>query len=175
MDDLRKVQRASALALLTAITGAHVWGVQLGADHALRMDFGQPHLYIREPYPPRAGASQRVRAVAESRLVIPEGEWHLFIESGHWQVRAFSQACVRPDADAASARQVLLALDGQILTAVTFDETSLDWVFMFDLGGELRIGPGCDRSSPTWQNEPQWTLFSVRQPAASYTNGGALV
>ncbi len=132
--------------------GEYVWFVRCVEYGILRLDFGAPHLSIREPAS-IAGDSPRVSAALQRRLVVPTGKWHLFIEYGLWSVEAGGFRCSRTD-DPCDTK-ALGQLEGQKLTSVRYVPEAGEWVFDFDLSGKLSIG--CPKSSP--EGESQWILF----------------
>src|SRR5882757_6558379 len=66
--------------------GKPCWGVKQGHGSSLTLEFGKPHLEIRDPIVARAGASKKVRASLERREVYVHGDWHLWIDCCAWEV-----------------------------------------------------------------------------------------
>jgi hypothetical protein len=134
--------------------GEHAWGSRLSADAVLRMDFGAPHLRIREP-----SSRLDVHEVFRRRLAIPTGRWHLFVESGAWRVKIKDEEGTREDAESQDATRrervtrCLSRLDGQIVRAIARETDA--WRFIFDLGGTLTIADAAEQGG----TEADWTLF----------------
>ena len=79
MEPVRNAEATNVSELFLQITGELVWFARISADNVLRMDFGSPHLKIREPIPHDPGNSQAVIDALERRMVAPTGRWHQFI------------------------------------------------------------------------------------------------
>ena len=135
----RDAEASKALALLLHVKGELVWFVRLSADNVLRMDFGSPHLKIREPNPHASGNSQAVIDALGRRMVTPTGKWHLFISEGEWSVTTKFYACSRSDTNAEHINATLRQLDGQRLVNVNRKNERHGWSLEFDLGAILHI------------------------------------
>jgi hypothetical protein len=55
------------------LIGQLVWSVRRGVGSFLTMEFGAPHLSIREPITPKAARSAKVRRALSRRRVFVEG------------------------------------------------------------------------------------------------------
>jgi len=133
---------------LAPLVGLPCWQVKPGYGTFITLEFGDPHLEIREP-----------KGTLTDRAVTVRGAWHLWIYCCSWTIDD-------PDGTIGTAgdnnrlfRQATSYLDGQALTcaSVTSDACS---TFRFDLGGSLTTQPYNDDGE-------QWMLF---QP-----NGDVLV
>ena len=134
------------------LIGLPAWSVQKGQGSFLTMEFGQPHLLIREPTVSQS-QYERVRARMAQRMVKPVGEWHLWIYCCHWRglSKGAEIACSEdPDEKIAAAAQ---ELDGQKLTAIEADPAAGTSRFSFDLGVSLLTWPYDDED-----NDEQWLL-----------------
>jgi hypothetical protein len=128
--------------------GFPCWGVKPGLFPSLTMEFGEPHLEIREPQPPKPQWSPRTREHFARRLVVVHGAWHLWVYCCDWIVFLYgrsvgdssSRKCVQKAAD---------ALDGQALVSADVRVRGCRTVFEFDLGGRLVTRP-YDRKSEQW-------------------------
>lgn len=124
------------------------WGLVVGGATSLRLEFGEPHLVIREPIEPRPGVPPRARAVLRRRNVRPVGEWHLWIYECHWKVLDRG----RPRGNSTSRRSMQRAasfLQGQKLTGIEIAPRSARTAFRFDLGAELIVWP-IEKLSEMW-------------------------
>ena len=92
--------------------GLPCWNVKPGLFPSLTLEFGQPHLKVnREPQPPKAEWSRRIREHMARRVVVVHGEWHLWILC-HWSVAVHGKQV----GDSSTKRRVqkaARALDGQ--------------------------------------------------------------
>ena len=159
-----KLTLDQTLDILFSLRGKYVWSVRCGEYGVLRLDFGSPHLSVREPSP-TTGKSWRLALALQRRLVIPTGEWHLFVEAGLWSVEAGGVRCSRTDQqfDTRAFNQ----LDGQKLISATYAPASAGWLFTFDLSGTLLI-----REQHLEEDEDtQWTLFFERGGSLSCEAG----
>ena len=69
------------------IYGLPCWNAKAGYGSFLTMEFGEPHLVIREPRS-RPDSSPRLQRLLARRLVTVRGEWHLWIYCCEWQVES---------------------------------------------------------------------------------------
>jgi hypothetical protein len=123
------------------LLGLPAWLVRKGYGSCLTMDFGNPHLKIRHPMIASPQASEWVRRLLARRLVLPRGEWHLWIYCCHW--RALSEdkeiACSESsDQDIVNAAR---EIDGQLLTRVEADPAKGTSGFVFDRGAAIQTWP----------------------------------
>jgi hypothetical protein len=70
------------------LIGLPAWFVRKGYGSSLTMEFGNPHLEIRQPKAASPQVSDQVRRALARRLVLPRGDWHLWIYCCHWRVLA---------------------------------------------------------------------------------------
>jgi hypothetical protein len=132
--------------------GLPCWGVEPGYGLSLTLEFGDPHLEIREPRPPQAHWSRRFRAMMARRRVFVHGEWHLWLWDCDWAV--FLDG--RRVGDCSGLRRVRRAaevLDGQALVSAEVRARGCRTTFGFDLGGRLETRPLNRRGE-------QWLLYT---------------
>jgi hypothetical protein len=131
--------------------GHPCWLVKPGYAGFLTMEFGEPHLEIREPTDSHA-ASKQVRELFARRMVTVRGDWHLWICWCDWAV--FSNGKII--GELSTTRRIQRAahvLDGQKLISFSLGKRKGHSVFEFDLGARLETLP-YDRKSE------QWMLFT---------------
>ncbi len=137
------------------LLGKPCWQVEQGYSSFLTLEFGEPHLSVREPIQASAGASPRVRRSLARRDVTLRGDWHLWITYCEWVL--WQGARYRATSRSSDARitDALLDLDGQQLTSVEVSPDLRHSCFRFDLGGRLETF--------AYKNEDnlieQWMLF----------------
>jgi hypothetical protein len=68
-----KLSLDQTVEILSSLRGEYVWFVRCGEYGVLWLDFGNPHLSVREPSS-TAGKSERLAIVLQRRLVIPAGK-----------------------------------------------------------------------------------------------------
>ncbi len=130
------------------VYGLPCWGVQPGCGSFLTLEFGEPHLRIREPIDSENKVPLRVKRHLARRRVFVKGQWHLWIYCCDWSV--YENGKVK--GDSTSRRRIRRAaevLDGQKLTSVTITPRGCRSVFKFDLGARLETKP-FDRKSEQW-------------------------
>jgi hypothetical protein len=136
------------------------WGVKRGHGSFLTLEFGRPHLIVREPIASASG-SIRMRRRLQKRHVYVAGQWHLWIYCCDWQLREG----VRAIGDSSSARRVDRAarhLDGQRFVEVTIGSSGARTMFLFDGGSVLETKP-YDRKSEQWfLYEPRGHVLGFR-------------
>lgn len=143
------------------VYGKPCWGVKRGYGSFLTLEFGRPHLVIREPGRIADDVSPRVRNAFARRLVTVHGDWHLWIYCCDWVVRDADKVI----GDSSNARRMDRAaafLDGQKLSSVSLRARGARTRFGFDLGGELETVP-YDRTSEQWfLYEPTGKVLALR-------------
>ena len=84
----------------------------------LTLEFGAPHVLIREPRVPRPGGSERVRRHLRRRHVRIGGDWHLWIQYCDWKISVSDGSCDSESFDWQRPDECLNDLDGQRLIGV---------------------------------------------------------
>ena len=153
--------RAQAAELLLRLKGRLVWSVGCSEYGVLRVNFGKPHLRVHGPYRADPSRSAQVKAALARRVVEPTGDWQLWVDAANWEVAA-GLFRASPLAGVPEQKQVLRQLDGQRLLGIRHDQPAARWMFDFDLGGVLTIGPLAPGQADMGQGG-QWTLFLERR------------
>lgn len=125
------------------------------------MEFGSPHLDIREPSEASPTAPLHVRRLLARRQVSVAGEWHLWLYCCAWQVlergRVVGDWTTNPRIERAAAK-----LNGQKLLSVAVAKRGVSTTFEFDLGGRLETTP-FNRSGEQWHlYEPGGTVLTIK-------------
>jgi hypothetical protein len=150
--------------IFRSLYGKPCWNVRPGHGSFLTLEFGQPHLVVREPSTAVPGATKKVREAVARRLVTVRGDWHLWIYCCDWKVFKGGTLIGDSSTDARIARAGNF-LDGQGLTRFTISRRDVSYVFEFDLGGKLRTRP-YNRHSEQWMLfEPSGMVLTVRADA----------
>ena len=143
------------------IYGRPCWGVQPGYGTFLTLEFGEPHLTVREPRDASPDVSPRVRKLFARRNVTVRGEWHLWIYCCNWTVLEDGKVI----GDSTSNRRIKRAaeaLNGQQLESFTFKQRGCKSTFDFDLGAVLETRP-YDRASEQWLlYQPSGKVLTLR-------------
>jgi hypothetical protein len=162
--------------LFKPLLGQAAWSVQGGVGSMLTLEFGTPHIIVREPKVLRAAASERVRRHFRRRQVSVAGDWHLWIQYCDWKISVSDGSCDSESFDWRQPNECLRDLDGQRLIGVGAGALPNSWRFEFDLGGVLEVWPSTEYK-PTndlwglygWDDETQNLRFVV-----SVHNNGTL-
>jgi hypothetical protein len=156
-------------ALFAPLVGQLVWQVRRGIGSFLTLEFGMPHLSIREPIAPRASRSPKVRRNLMRRGVYVTGDWHLWVQYGDWVLSTFAGALTSEDPAGSPSDECIRDLDGQRFLSVESGDTKGSFAFRFDLGGVLEIRPSAEIS------DNQWSLYIWERDIVSCSSAGKLV
>jgi hypothetical protein len=127
--------------LFKPLLAQFAWNVTGGVGSMLTLEFGAPHITIREPVVPRAARSERVRRHLRRRLVTVVGDWDLFIQYCNWKISVSAGSADSESFDWRQPDECLRDLDGQRLIGVGGGSLPNSWKFEFDLGGVLELWP----------------------------------
>ncbi|HET9839415.1 MAG TPA: hypothetical protein VFR84_14385 [Candidatus Angelobacter sp.] len=141
-------------AVFKDIYGKPCWRVTPGHGSFLTLEFGNPHLEIREPITPRENTPQDVGEDLQSRRVSIHGDWHLWIYCCNWRVLRENELVGDSSSDSRIQRAADY-LDGQKLVQFSIQVPSVQCVFAFDLGA-------CLETRPYDHDSEQWLFFDQR-------------
>ncbi len=142
--------------------GKPCWNTKSGYGSFITLEFGEPHLVVREPRN-SATKSKKVRNLFARRLVTVRGDWHLWIYCCNWYV--YSRRKLVGDSSSVKATQKAIRfLDGQALVGASFSFRGCRSVFEFDLGARLTTTPFDTESE-------QWMLYQPAGKVLSATGG----
>lgn len=137
------------------------WGATQGYGSMLMIEFGEPHLRIREPMESQS-TSKRVRAHFARRGVYVWGDWRLTIFGSDWTLYSNGQPIAHASSTRPRIRKGMAILNGQALVKVSGNPVRGRWLFEFDLGAEMRT-KRFDRTTEVWfLREPSGYTFAVR-------------
>jgi hypothetical protein len=128
--------------------GKPCWGVNPGVGSFLTLEFGKPHLEIREPVLASKGAPAKVRKHLARRGVYVHGEWHLWIYCCDWELRSGGKR-IGDGSTKLKSRRAAEFLNGQRLTRFSISPRKANCAFEFDLGATLNTWP-YDNESEQW-------------------------
>ena len=137
------------------LTNQIVWNVRRGHGSFLTMEFGTPHLHVREPLPTSAANSANFHDLLKCRRISITGDWHFWIMHSHWTLETHGHMVNSDDQDATKVVSALAYLDGQRLASMSYREDVHH--LLFDLGGELKIG----RLINAEPDEDRWQMFEI--------------
>ena len=148
--------------------GQSVWQVRRGHGSFLTMEFGMPHLAVREPITPSPDISGRVRRNLLRRHVAVTGDWHFWVQYGDWKITTTDGVLTSGDAPGSQFDECLRDLDGQRLVSVGPGTRIRSCAFSFDLGAILEIWPSTENP------DDQWSLYSWGGEIVTCRNDGEL-
>jgi hypothetical protein len=138
------------------LRGLPAWNVRRGHGTFLTLEFGSPHLVIREPRVASAGSSKKVRKILARRLVKVTGDWHLWIYCCNWRIDTGGKILADNEASDRRIDRAAKDLDGQCLVDVVLDPATGMSAFTFDLGATLQTWPW---ERPRDEPSEQWMFF----------------
>lgn len=139
--------------ILGNLIGLYCWDVYYHRDLNLSMSFGHPIMKIREPRKVRSKI-EKVRQVYASRLVTVRGEWWLWILKAQWKLSVKGSDDVTRVSSLTKKKWALALLDGQKLTGISVNPTTLATQIEFDLGARLSI-----RRFSSQDDGDMWSLY----------------
>jgi hypothetical protein len=149
--------------------GSMCWGVAWDCQTGVRLNFGRPHLIVREPVArePDPEESDSMNCSRMYRGVWVVGDWSLRIEDAYWKLTLRDIPAVTGSSPWQRIEMGLARLDGQELTSVVVNPNSAATRLTFDLGGVLdvrRLGRGDDGDL--------WTLHTPNDRRLSVRGDG---
>ena len=151
------------------LIGQFVWSVRRGHGTFLTMEFGAPHLTVREPIAASPGASPKVKKNLSRRRVTVVGDWHLWIKHAEWEIHTASFSMRSQDAEFAATDDALNERDGQTLRSASAWTVLNACVLEFDLGAYLQIWPS------QHVDDDQWSIHEARGRIVSCRTGGSII
>jgi hypothetical protein len=155
--------------MFAPIVGSLVWAVRRGHGSFLTMEFGQPHLLIREPVDSTSEPGSIVHRLLSRRRVSIAGDFHLWIQHARWRLVVGDKACDN-DSLPGDIDDVLPILDGQQMTGVVAGRDAL--VLRFDLGATLQVKYSMNEGAAKLE---QWALHRYRGNAVVCFSDGTIV
>ena len=148
------------------LIGLPAWCVRKGYGSMLTLEFGQPHLRIREPIVCSETRSEQVRTALQRRQVHPVGYWQLQIYCCNWRVLSNGQEIAWSEAPDEKIVAAAKQIDGQLLISVTAKPATGTSEFRFDQGVYLKTWPY------NAEKDEQWLLFKRSGAVFTYRADG---
>jgi len=145
------------------LIGLPCWQVEWERQLGLKLSFGEPSLYIREPREVQADSS-RVRRAFAYRKVTVKGQWWLWALCSDWSLSLSDMPSpVGPTTSTRQKREALGFLNGQKLLRATVDPSTSATDMTFDLGAVLRLFDSvCDEGDMYSLYKPDGNVLSIR-------------
>lgn len=135
----------------------------------MTMEFGAPHLAVREPILVRPDSAERVRRNLQRRHVDITGDWHFWVQYGDWRISTRNGVLTSDHSLGSVFDECLSDLEGQRLVSVDPGIQERSCAFCFDLGGSLEIWRSTEIPGD------QWSLYSWDGEIVTCGNDGALI
>lgn len=155
----------SHIDIFMPLIGRTAWQVKRGIGSFLTLEFGWPHLNIRQPRTSESD-SNIVNAHFRRRRVTVTGDWHFWIQNCHWEVVTVAGSANHNDC-AADIDMQLIELDGQILCAIDKVASTNEIILAFDLNAFIKLRPTSELP-----DENQWGLYEFEGRIITCTNAG---
>ena len=126
-------RRPSVALTFDNLYGMPSWCVKRGYGSFLTLEFGEPHL--------ETGPILRVRQEPPRRVVVPHGEWHLWVYCCAWSIRQDGRTMATWRSSNRKIERATRFLNGQALTRISVQLERTRCTFEFDLGGSLVTWP----------------------------------
>ncbi len=99
------------------VFGKPCWGFRYDRNLNLSMNFGNPSLYVREPFPTGA-KSEVIRRLAARRGVRVRGDWWLWLFCCYWRLISDGKLLATGSASFRRIERAMAQLEGQKLLTV---------------------------------------------------------
>ncbi|WP_146002895.1 hypothetical protein [Telmatospirillum siberiense] len=129
----------NALDVFFPLSGCIVWSPQIVHGSIINMQFGEPHLLIREPVVPSPQNSRKVKLNLSRRRVFVVGQWQFCIQDAEWEISTDNYSANNNEKNIENVNQCLGELAGQILLSVYHDAEGNYMAFNFDMRGVIRV------------------------------------
>lgn len=153
MNSPKKINAAQTNEIWAEIIGQYAWFVRCDESRILRMEFGAPHLSVQGP---QGGLQpgRKSNPALSRRVVIPTGQWSLFVEDGNWEISTDIGNCSRNGSDPSFIDACLNRLSGQRLDSAQVRTQDVVLTLEFDLSAKLTIQIARD-----YEENSQWIVF----------------
>lgn len=135
------------------LIGQMAWQVRADDHACVMMEFGAPHLEIREPRVAKAKSTPKVERLRARRIVRVIGDWHLWIESCNWTLTTRNGTTSSEGKTDDLWQEWMEDVAGQHLVSV--DSAAPGAINMrFDMGAVLEAKPDPDGDLDSWSLYP---------------------
>jgi hypothetical protein len=169
MSDLQSYPMDQIREFFTPFLGQLVWQVRRGHGSFLTMEFGMPHLSVREPMNASPDNSSKVKRNLQRRHVTITGDWHFWVQYGEWKISTNNGVLTSDDPSGSQSEECLRDLGGQRLVSVESGAREKSLAFNFDLDTTLEIWPSSQIP------DDQWSLYNWNGDIVTCRNDGTLV
>ena len=142
------------------LMGKPIWGIERTIGTFLNLEFGNPRLQFREPKTKSESLPSNIARAFTRRRVFLKGEWSLWVEDCHWKISSgsfqlsdYEIGMRNQKSDYSDLNDLILDLNGQILTGSKIDFAKNSVEFKFDLGAIIQLE--CSQIAES----TEWNLF----------------
>jgi hypothetical protein len=135
--------------IFAPLLGQMAWQVRSDEHGCVMMEFGAPHLDVREPILAKRTSSPKVKRLLARRAVTVMGDWHLWIESCTWGLKTRNGATSSEDETSDFWRDWMDDITGQHLVSVEASAPG-PLTLRFDMGAVLEVRPDADGELNSW-------------------------
>ena len=162
------VLRASAIRVLRSALRLPCWQVRWDRQVGLDMNFGRPHMELRQPRE-SLSRSPRVRAHSARRGVHLHGTHWLVVYPGRWRLTLADGLTVRDTSSAKRLDMAVARLSGELLEGIAIHSQTGRTDFFFDLGGHMTVR--WPRAHAADKDHELWSLHSRSRFVAVFAGG----
>jgi hypothetical protein len=157
--------------ILATLIGKIAFSLKQSYGSFFFVEFGGPHLRLREPIEPKPEASEKAKTSLRRRRVHVVGTWSLFVQDCNWTLTNEQQSVCQADAPE-NMENLFRGVEGQYLISARIDHATKTCTLEFDLGASLKLWPRIDRNPDP--SEDQWRLNFLDRSSVGYTNDGSI-
>jgi hypothetical protein len=161
------VDQVDPLAIaFSPLIGKPAWQVKRGYGSFLTLEFGEPHLTIREPMPDASSP------VLHRRNVYIRGDWHLWIYCCNWRIRSAGKTIARSSGSKKRMDAAAREVDSQRLFSIEVDPGKGTSSFVFDEGAVIETWPWKEVADKATKQYEQWYLYMKSGDCLAYREDG---
>lgn len=150
------------------VVGKRAWLVRKGYGSFLTMEFGEPHLQVREAKP-----EALARGLRRPNVTV-RGELHLWIYCCDWTITEGGAQLAHSESEDSEIERTAHLLNGLTLLAVSVDPETAHARFRFELDTELATAPMGPEDECWMLYMPDQQVFTLRGDAAYSIGRGDL-
>lgn len=154
--------------------GHPVWGIRQVIGSFMYLEFGKPHLWIREPRIPCPDASPIAAKVARQRKIYPAGEWHLMLHMCAWRIILDSKELAHSE----STREQIASVAhgdvmGRILEKILIELDNSKTTFTFENGLSIEASKPSAYTKADADRHEQWSVAEESGDILAFRGDGS--
>lgn len=156
------------LDLWRPLIGQMAWGIGRGHGSVFHVEFGAPHIIVREPIVPVHSTGAKAQRLLRQRHVRVTGDCSFWVMYGDWNLRTHDGALDSTMSPGSLADDCLRDLEGQKFLSIGPGTKANSCLLTFDLGAALEIWPSGE------MRDDQWHLAFWNGPTINFGYDGGL-